>query len=107
MNRCFTENLASLPSVDHLAGIELVGPDETVVVIENRPGSQGSLRLYLHLLTKFGAINASAAAEGLLLYAEHTQDARQNPGKHPNIDRLLEIEASRLAFIARLLPVTH
>lgn len=104
MSRCFSENLAALPAADQLAGIELVGPDEMVAVIENRPGSQGSLRLYLHLLTKFGAINASAAAEGLVLYAEHTQDARQNPGKHPNIDRLLEIAASRLVFIARLLP---
>jgi hypothetical protein len=46
------------------------------------------------LLTKYGVINAAAAAEGLALYAEHTQDARQNPGKHPNIDRLLAIEAS-------------
>jgi hypothetical protein len=25
------------------------------------------------------------------LYAEHTDDARANPGKHPNIDRLLAL----------------
>ena len=27
--------------------------------------------------------------EGLELYAEHTADALANPGKHPNIDRLI------------------
>ena len=90
----FVENLVNLPNVDDLIAIELTGPDNTRAIIENKPGSQGSLRLYRHLLTKYGVINAAAAAEGLALYAEHTQDARQNPGKHPNIDRLLAIEAS-------------
>ncbi len=103
MTPSFAENLAALPLAEPLAGIELIGPDATLVVIENKPGSQGSLRLYQHLLVKFGAIDASAAAEGLALYAEHTQDARLNPGKHPNIDRLLEIEASGITFSARLL----
>lgn len=104
MNPSFAENLAALPPVEQLAGIELIGPDATLVVIENKSGSQGSLRLYQHLVAKFGAIDASAAAEGLALYAEHTQDARLNPGKHPNIDRLLAIEASGITFSARLLP---
>jgi len=27
----------------------------------------------------------------LKLYAEHTEDAQINPGKHPNIDRLLDV----------------
>jgi len=104
MTPSFAENLAALPLQEPLAGIELIGSDDTVVVIENKPGSQGSLRLYQHLLAKFGAIDAAAAAEGLALYAEHTQDARLNPGKHPNIDRLLEIEASGMAYSARLIP---
>jgi hypothetical protein len=25
------------------------------------------------------------------LYSEHTEDAQKNPGKHPNVDRLLSI----------------
>jgi hypothetical protein len=107
MTPSFAENLAALPLAEQLAGIELIGPDATVVVIENKPGSQGSLRLYQHLLAKFGVINASAAAEGLALYAEHAEhaeDARLNPGKHPNIDRLLAIAASGQVFSARLLP---
>ncbi len=100
----FAENLATLPLADHLAAIELIGPDATIAVIENKPGSQGSVRLYLYLLEKFGVINAAAAAEGLALYAEHGDDARQHPGKHPNIDRLLQIAASGQIFSARLLP---
>lgn len=100
----FAENLAALPSVDDLAGIELASPDGQRVLIENRPGSQGSLRLYRHLLAKYGAIDADAAAEGLDLYAEHTADARLHPGKHPNIDRLLAILADGRAWTGHLLP---
>ncbi|OYY92705.1 MAG: hypothetical protein B7Y41_14985 [Hydrogenophilales bacterium 28-61-23] len=106
MSPSFADNLAALPAADHLAGIELIGSDGMRAVIENKPGSQGSLRLYQHLSVKFGKIDASAAAEGLALYAEHTRDARLNPGKHPNIDRLLEIEAGGGGFSARLLPIT-
>ncbi len=105
MNRSFAENLADFPRVDDLAGMELSVPDSPVEVIENKAGSQGSLRLYRYLINKHGLINAAAAAEGLALYAEHTQDARLNPGKHPNIDRLLEIESGGMAYSVSLLPV--
>lgn len=89
----FAELLATLPSVDHLAAIELKreGGDEAALRIENKPGQAGSLRLYHALWQRFGAIDAPAAEEGLRLYAEHTADARANPGKHPNIDRLLAL----------------
>jgi hypothetical protein len=90
----FQDNLAALPPADHLARIELVSPEGVVGVIENRPGSQGSVRVYQHLALKHGGIDATAAAEGLALYAEHGEDARLNPGKHPNIDRLLLILAN-------------
>lgn len=87
----FAENLAGLESVDHLAGLELLDEQGVVVArIENKAGSQGSLKLYHHLAKKWGSINGEAAAEGLALYAEHTQDALKHPGKHPNIDRLVD-----------------
>jgi hypothetical protein len=106
MNRSFAENLADMPQVDDLAGMELSAPDSSAVeVIENKAGSQGSLRLYRYLMNKHGLINPAAAAEGLALYAEHTQDARLNPGKHPNIDRLLKIESGGSVYCVRLLPV--
>jgi hypothetical protein len=98
----FQENLAALAPADHLARIELVAAGDVVGVIENRPGSQGSLRVYQHLAQKHGGIDAAAAAEGLALYAEHSEDARLNPGKHPNIDRLLLILANGQRLAARL-----
>lgn len=102
----FADNLAGLPAADHLVYIELAGPEGETAVIENRPGSQGSLRLYQHLALKYGVIDAAAAAEGLVLYAEHTADARAHPGRHPNIDRLLMIQADGRAWSARLVPRT-
>ena len=53
------------------------------------PGQAGSLSVYNHLAQLYGAISPEAAKKGLELYAEHTEDARGNPGKHPNIDRLI------------------
>lgn len=102
----FQENLAALPAADHLSRIEVTGPDGALAVIENRAGSQGSLRVYQHLALKFGCIDAAAAAEGLSLFAEHTEDARRHPGKHPNIDRLLDVESRKLSLSARLVEAT-
>lgn len=87
----FADNLAGLPVVDHLAAIELLDGERVVARIENQPGSAGSVRVYAWLARQHGRIDAGAAAEGLLLYAEHSEDARRHPGKHPNIDRLLEL----------------
>jgi hypothetical protein len=101
----FAENLAPLPGVDNFSRLELIDAAGKVVgSIENQPGSQGSLRVYRYLAEKWGAINPDAAREGLTVYAEHTEDARRNPGKHPNIDRLLEIVASGASYSARLTP---
>ena len=100
----FQDNLAALAPADALARIELHGPAGLSGVIENRPGSQGSLRVYQHLARKYGALDAEAAAEGLALYAEHTEDARLHPGKHPNIDRLLALQAQGGRLTARLIP---
>lgn len=88
----FSDQLAELPNSDHVQKIELYLPDGSLEgSIENKPGSQGSVRVYQYLAQQFGSINPQAAKKGLEIYAEHTQDAEQNPGKHPNIDRLFEI----------------
>ncbi len=100
----FAEILPTLPSVDGIARIELTphGGNGTAAVIENKPGQAGSLRVYHALWQKHGTINAAAAAEGLQLYAEHTADARTHPGKHPNIDRLLDIVARGVDYDVRV-----
>lgn len=88
----FADNLKTFAPIATIARLDLRDTrGELVGTIENRPGQQGSLALYNHLLERFGRIDASAAHAGLELYAEHTQDARANPGKHPNIDRLIAI----------------
>lgn len=88
----FADNLKTLPGVSHLAAIQLLdGAGEVLATIENKQGQTGSLAVYNHLGQTFGAITAAAAQKGLELYAEHTEDARQHPGKHLNIDRLLAL----------------
>ena len=91
----FAENLKALPGVSHIAAIQLLDDEgQVVATIENKTGQTGSLAIYNHLAQLHGAITAEAAKKGLELYAEHTADARTNPGKHPNIDRLLALAES-------------
>lgn len=86
----FAENLKKLPGISHLTAINLLDAEGNIVVtIENKPGCQGSLAVYNHLAQTYGAITPDAAKKGLEIFSEHTDDARLNPGKHPNIDRLL------------------
>lgn len=89
----FAENLAKLPKVDKIQKLQLYGGTHSELLgeIENKPGQSGSVAVYYHLGVKYGAISPKAAREGLELYAEHTDDARAHPGKHPNIDRLFQI----------------
>jgi hypothetical protein len=90
----FAENLKALPGVSHLQAITLLDADGAVVAtIENKSGQTGSLAVYNHLGQLYGAITSEAAKKGLEIYAEHTDDARDHPGKHPNIDRLLALVA--------------
>ncbi|MDX9700772.1 MAG: DUF2322 family protein [Rhodocyclaceae bacterium] len=85
----FADTLKSLPKVSHLEALSLIDATGAVVAsIENKPGQAGSLVVYNHLAQLYGAITPEAAKKGLELYAEHTEDARAQPGKHPNIDRL-------------------
>jgi hypothetical protein len=99
----FVEVLKSLPTVAHVERLELIDPSgATVATIENKPGQSGSMAVYNHLLLVHGRIDPAAAAAGLALYAEHAEDARRHPGKHPNIDRLLMIEAGGTALSGRI-----
>ncbi len=98
----FADNLKALPPVAHLAALELLDAAGAVVArIENKPGQAGSLAVYAALAAKHGAINVAAAQEALQIYAEHTADAQANPGKHPNIDRLIELVRSGQSLTAR------
>jgi len=88
----FKENLQQLPPVGDVERIDLLDSAGAVVAsIENQPGKQGSLAVYQYLKQAFGTLDAKAAEHGLAVFAEHTADARNRPGAHPNVDRLLGI----------------
>jgi len=100
----FKDNLAQMPAIDGIERIDLVdGKGDLVASIENKPGKQGSLAVYHYLKQAFGALDAKAAEHGLAVFAEHTADARNRPGAHPNVDRLLAVadggEALRIDVI--------
>lgn len=102
----FNDILLTLPDIDHLQAIELYDADGSIAgIIENKPGSSGSVKVYHHLWKKWGGINADAAREGLALYAEHTEDARRQPGKHPNIDRLFRVIEENTTLTMETIPV--
>lgn len=103
----FKDNLQLLPPIDGVQRIDLVdGTGAVVASIENQPGKQGSLAVYHYLNQYFGTLDAKAADHGLALFAEHTDDARNRPGAHPNVDRLLAIAAGadplRIAVVTNL-----
>ena len=101
----FSDNLLALDSADHVKRIELFDEkSQPAGQIENKPGTQGSIKVYHHLFKIYGEINSDAAVEGLALYAEHTEDAENHPGKHPNIDRLITLIAEGGLWQVKLLP---
>ncbi|OZI37485.1 hypothetical protein CAL29_03500 [Bordetella genomosp. 10] len=100
----FKDNLQQLPSIDGVQRIDLIdGKGAVVASIENQPGKQGSLAIYQYLSQAFGKLDAAAAEHGLAVFGEHTTDARNRPGAHPNVDRLLAIvgggEALRIEVV--------
>ena len=99
----FTDNLKRLPSVEDLEKLDLIDEaGKVVAIIENKPRQSSSLEVYHQLLQEYGAINASAAIEGLTLFAEHTNGAEQNPGYHPNIDRLFRVIEENWSLSAKI-----
>ncbi|OYW39045.1 MAG: hypothetical protein B7Z35_05360 [Hydrogenophilales bacterium 12-61-10] len=98
----FVDTLKTLPEI---AGGQLVLTDSSgadIAAIANAPGTAGSFRVYAYLAQQYGSINAEAAAEGLAIFAEHTEDASRYPGKHPNIDRLIAVLATGIPLNARI-----
>ncbi len=104
----FKDNLQQMPPIDGVERIDLIDGTAVIASIENQPGKQGSLAVYQYLKRTFDILDARAAEHGLAVFGEHTADARNRPGAHPNIDRLLAIAAGgvplRIAVIAMPTP---
>lgn len=96
----FKDILATLPGIEHLNGLNVCDESgKTILHIPAAPGKLGSLRVYYALAQQFhDRLNAESAAHGLTLFAEHSEDAKTHPGKHPNIDFLLNVVAENTQY---------
>jgi len=95
----FKEILETLPTIDHLTGLNVMDRETIIHNIPAIPGKLGSLRLYNALAEKFNRkLNRTSAQQGVEWFAEHVEDAKQNPGKHPNIDLLFKVVAGDVVY---------
>lgn len=95
----FKEILETLPSIEHLTGLDVKQGDEVIHRIPAAPGKLGSLRLYNALAEKFnGKLDRTSAEQGIVWFSEHVDDAKANPGKHPNIDLLFKVRDENLVL---------
>ncbi|TCP96284.1 hypothetical protein EDC44_105105 [Cricetibacter osteomyelitidis] len=100
----FKTILGTLPAIDHLIGLDVLDGEQVIHHIPAVAGKLGSLRVYNALALEFnGKLDRTCAEKGLVLFAEHTIDAKENPGKHPNIDLLLRVIDENLSY--RLQPL--
>ncbi|WP_230370441.1 DUF2322 family protein [Paludibacterium denitrificans] len=98
--RSFQDNLNTLPTVDAIAAIELLDSNGQRVCLGWKISRYGRFGAGLPCVAATSRRHQSGRRpEGLALYAEHTADARQFPGKHPNIDRLLAIAEQQAATL--------
>ena len=88
----FKDILEKFEDASHVKKIILSNKDGGIVgAIENISGSLGSIKLYQHFYLTFGELSIDAALKGIELYSEYSKEAKNYPGKHPNIDRLFDI----------------
>ena len=102
--RNFKDTLETLPNTDHIKEIKLFDSDGYEFGnIKNQPGAKGSIKLYNYLFIIFGKLDHQAAKKGLDLYCEHVVEAQDNPGKHPNIDRLINIHKTKKTYVIEII----
>ena len=95
----FNEILVALPTIEHLSEIKILENGKQVHQIPAAPGKLGSLRVYNALAEEFnGKLDRTSAQQGIEWFAEHVEDAKQNPGKHPNIDLLFKVVAENVVY---------
>lgn len=99
MQTSFKDILPTLKDASHIQQLELINDQGQLIdSIENVPGKSGSVSVYNHVSADSGQLDKTTAKQALDLYAEHTEDARENPGKHPNIDRLFDLIDNNLVY---------
>lgn len=96
----FKDYLATFPSIEHLSELQVLNEKgEVIHQIPAVEGKLGSLKLYNALSEKFNQqLNIETAQQGIIWFAEHVEDAKQNKGKHPNIDLLFKVVEEQQQF---------
>lgn len=98
----FKDYLATFPEISHLSGLDVLENGNVIHSIPAIEGKLGSLKLYNALSSLFnGQLTAESAEQGLIWFAEHVDDAKANPGKHPNIDLLLQVIADKKELVLK------
>jgi hypothetical protein len=90
----FAENLEQFPAIDSVERIEFYQDGKLLSSVYNVEGQKGSVALYFYLFKTMGTLDLAAARRGLELFAEKAAEAKATPGQHPNIDRLILVEAT-------------
>ena len=100
----FKQNLSDMPAIDGIEKILLYALNgELVGEIPNADGKRGSLQVYNYILGgKDGTIGRIEARNAIAQFAEHSEDAYRNPGKHPNIDRLFAVIQTSKPLVAEI-----
>lgn len=99
----FKTILSTLPDITHLAEIRLYDGEQQVHHIPAIEGKLGSLRVYHALALAFNhQLSPQAAEKGIEFFAEHAEDAKLNPTKHPNIDLLFKVIAEQKTLTLEL-----
>lgn len=95
----FKTILDTLPTIEHLSGLNVLDGETLIHHIPAVAGKLGSLRVYNALAQQFnGKLDRTSAEKGLEIFAEHTVDEKVNVGKHPNIDLLLDVIAENKTY---------
>ncbi len=91
--KLFGEGFHSLPDSSHIKTLELINTqNQKSIVLENIPGKKASVKILSAIAAdNDNVINKEAAAMGLALFGEYTDEERQTPNSHPNIRLLIEI----------------
>ncbi|MBN2618692.1 MAG: DUF2322 family protein [Spirochaetales bacterium] len=79
--------------LERLEKIDIVVNGSVINTIHNVDGKKLSLEIFAELVGyDNGNIDYLKAQKGLELYKDYIEDSKANPGKHPNIDLLLNIK---------------
>ena len=102
----FKDILETLPSIEHLTGLDVLNGETVIHHIPAAPGKLGSLRLYNALAEKFnGKLDRTSAQQGIEWFAEHVEDAKQNPGKHPKYRLIVQSRCGRIELFTHSIKI--